>query len=255
MKYTDPSGELFGTIFTAITSGFKNIFRHGVNFDHYNWNKLNNAWQIDKGLFTGNFGQILSKFTWGRFNTFVGNSTAHVLNISGKVSGVSHLEGTVALSGVTSGDNEAFTLGNYIFGPKGFRAYWKDHLFVHEYGHYIQSNWFGPAYLPIVAKTSIISAAFDQNHESRWFEVQASAMGAKYFDKRYGSGASDYFIGSPDHFDMQTFSTGGNTRYLNPRTGSFDQNDHPINGAGFHWFDLIVPFTGLGESFTLALLF
>lgn len=79
--------------FTGIIEGAKNIIKHGVNFDHYNWNKLENAWQIDRGLFTGNFGQVLLKWTWGSFKTITGNLTGHFLNMAGKVESVSHLEG------------------------------------------------------------------------------------------------------------------------------------------------------------------
>ncbi|MVX35320.1 hypothetical protein [Myroides sp. LoEW2-1] len=109
-------------------------------------------------MFTGNFLQVVQKWTWGLPNTLVGNFVGHGLNLGGKVTEVTHLGGAVALGGVTSG-NSAFTLGNYIFGPKGFKADWRDHLFVHEYGHYIQSYVFGPLQLPIVGATSLLSAA------------------------------------------------------------------------------------------------
>ncbi len=35
------------------------------------------------------------------------------------------------------------TLSNYILGPPGFKPDFRDHLFVHEYGHYLQSKNLG----------------------------------------------------------------------------------------------------------------
>ena len=108
----------------------------------------------------------------------------------------------LALSGVISKER-AFTVGCYSMGPDGYQATWKDHLFVHEYGHYIQSQRMGPFYFQIVAIPSLLSAAFTSkwagmDHDFRWFEIDASRCGARYFDKKYRSGASGYKKGSPD---------------------------------------------------------
>lgn len=81
------------------------------------------------------------------------------------------------------------TLSNYILGPPGFKPDFRDHLFVHEYGHYLQSKKLGPAYLFVVAKPSLLSSTFDKNnHGNRWYETHASKLAAKYFDKKYGTG-------------------------------------------------------------------
>ncbi|PZR20234.1 MAG: hypothetical protein DI539_11520, partial [Flavobacterium psychrophilum] len=139
LKYNDQSGEFLGSILTAIGSAIGNFIQHGVNFNDYNWDRLENSWKIDMGLFKGNFGQILSKWTWGSINTVVGNLIGHGANAVGLVRDVTYLEGAVAIAGLTNGEFEAFTVGPYIFGPKDFKADWRDHLFVHEYGHYIQN--------------------------------------------------------------------------------------------------------------------
>jgi len=242
LKYVDLSGEFIGTLITALFSTVKNIFKHGVNFNRYEWDKLQNAWEIDKGMFTGNFGQVVNKWTWGILNTIAGNLTAHTLNAFGEVDGVTHLDGAVALEGTTG--EGAFTIGQYIFGPDNFKADWKDHLFVHEYGHYIQSQWFGPLYLPVIGATSLASAAGlgGDSHETRWFEVQASKMGANHFDKKYGSGAAGYTAGSEDYFDRESYVHGYRTSYINPRYGTnFQGGAHPISGARFSIWDVLVP--------------
>ena len=193
-------------------------------------------------MFKGNFGQILNNLTWGLVTNTVGNLVAHGYNLAGQVDGVTHLAGATAIE--TKGSGNPFTVGSYITGPKGFKADWKDHLFVHEYGHYIQSQWFGPLYIPIVAVSSVASVAGlgGDDHGSRWFEVQASRMGGKYFDERYGSGASGYVQGSRDYFDYDAFGRGGLTAYTNERRNSRDQGrGHQTSGARFSVWDIIAP--------------
>ena len=78
----------------------------------------------------------------------------------------------------------------------------------------------GIVYLPVVGLPSLISASKkDGKHLNRALEPNASALGAKYFDKHYGSGANDYVEGSEDYFDINSFWNGGSP-YVNPRTGN-----------------------------------
>ena len=65
LKYSDPDGEFFWSAVTAIFETVLNVFTHGVNVNNYDYQKTNMAWNIDKGLLQGNFGQILNRFTWG----------------------------------------------------------------------------------------------------------------------------------------------------------------------------------------------
>lgn len=244
LKYNDPSGEFFlGTVITSITNGIQNLIKHGVNFDHYNWKQLDNAWKIDVGSFKGNFGQIINNLTWGSVTNSLGNLVSHGYNLAGQVDGVTHLAGATAIETKRSG-TEAFALGSYLNGPKGFEANWRDHLFVHEYGHYVQSQWFGPLFVPVIATTSLASTleVGGEDHRTRWFEVHASRMGAKYFDKHYGSGADGYVQNSVDYFDYESFSRGGFSPYNNPRFGTRSQGSaHPTSGARFSWWDIGVP--------------
>lgn len=155
---------------------------------------------------------------------------------------MTHLDGAVALSGITTGGS-AFTIGNYIFGPDNFKADWRDHLFVHEYGHYIQQYWFGLLYLPVVGATSLASAAGlgGEDHHTRWFEVQASRMGAEYFDKHYGSGAKGYVKGSEHYFDRNSFENLGYSPYTNPRDPVYNYGNNPTSGARFSIWDVLIP--------------
>lgn len=250
LMYRDENGEFFMTIFTAFTDLVGNLFKHGFHISRYNWKRTENAWKIDAGMFKGNFGQILHKWTLGLVNSSIGNATAHVLNIFGAVDDVTEMDGMLAISGVTGNSNStaAFTLGHYSFGPDGYTATWQNHLFVHEYGHYIQSQWLRTLYLPTIGLASLESAWYQKKlgggvHHNRWFEVNASRLGAEHFDKKYGSGAPGYQENSPNYFNKTAFSKGKMTNYINPQTGKpnsyKDPDPHPIDNKHISFWDFI----------------
>ena len=243
LKYNDQSGEIFlGTFVSAFTDLVSNIVKHGFNTSQYNWKKTINSWRIDIGMFRGNFWQVIGKWTYQIPQSSIGNIVAHSLNVVGKVDNVTYMDGMLALSGVTSGTG-AFTIGHYSFGPKGYEATWKDHLFVHEYGHYIQSQLLGALYFPIVATPSVISASgiTGTPHRYHWYEVDASRRGAKHFDKHYGSGKDGYTKGDPNFFDIDSFSMGFLSPYVNPRNHLKNYNSHPITGTTLNIYDIIIP--------------
>lgn len=156
-----------------------------------------------------------------------------ILNVATINAKVTEMDGMVALSGPTGVtrykngkiNEKAFTIGHYSFGPTRYTADWRDHLFVHEYGHYIQSQQWGASYFPVIAIPSLLSAAGISNisHDRRWFEVNASKLGANYFDKHYGSGAPNYTPNNSDFFEKRIFWNGGRTPYINPRLQNFSQ--------------------------------
>ncbi|MDO5104974.1 MAG: sugar-binding protein, partial [Capnocytophaga sp.] len=227
LLYTDPSGEFIWTVVAAVWETVANIFDKGINFHNYTYRKTELAWQIDKGLTTGSVFQVLSKWTWQSTQTFLGNTINQIINLAGNVSEVTHLEGAVVVA-TRDGDMGAFTMGNYITGPRNFRADWRDHLFVHEYGHYIQSQYMGPLYLSAVAIPSVMDFWIEPDkHDTRWYEAMASSLGGKHFDKHYGSGASGYTSGNANFFDINSYRNENVlSPYRNPRTG--------LNNSGAH---------------------
>ena len=117
---------------------------------------------------------------------------------------------------------------------------------LHEYGHYMQTQFMGSLYIPIVAVPSLISAGLfpGSDHKFRWFEVDASRRAADHFDKYYGKGAKGYIKGSPDYFDRESYEDYNNpirkSPYINPRTGSYYQDKaFPTSGASFSLFDIL----------------
>lgn len=59
------------------------MVNHGFNVSQYNWTRTVNAWKIDMGMFKGNFGQILNKWTYGIANSIIGNLVSQVCNTMG----------------------------------------------------------------------------------------------------------------------------------------------------------------------------
>lgn len=247
LKYTDPSGELFGfTILNAVTDFLLNIGMKGVNFSDFTWKRTVNSWKIDMGMFKGSFGQVMNKWTWGAANSLVGNLTSQLFNTIGQVDRITDMDGMIALSGAFKGSS-ACTIGHYSLGPKGYKATWKDNLFVHEYGHYIQTQRMGVFMFPVVAIPSLFSAAHITSdgggHRLRWFEQDASATAAHYFDKHYGSGVEGYSSDSSDYFQLNVFY--GIIRnfknYTNPRNeNGYQDQFYELKNPTINMWDLII---------------
>lgn len=113
---------------------------------------------------------------------------------------------------VRNGGFGGVTLGNFInieaSGPwptdeHGNLAPWKNSVFGHEYGHYLQSQEYGWGYLFSVGIPSLISAQKDKGwyakveeiephkgeyivkkHMTKWFEMSANKKARDYFKKR-----------------------------------------------------------------------
>lgn len=181
LMYTDPSGELFSFI-TAIFDTFKNIFTHGVNFDDYDYSKTTKAWKIDMGLFQGNFGQILSRFTWESDQSMFGYLSSGLYNLFGGVKSVTYYDGATAVESYK--DNwGGFTLGSFIIGDRGLQADPNNGLFQHEYGHYLQSQKFGLFYMQKFAIPSFFDTLSKNDHSLHYAEQDANSRAFTYFNK------------------------------------------------------------------------
>lgn len=251
LRYTDPNGEFIFGIFNFVKDLFVNTFykiwKKGINAwtNKDNWRSTINAFKLDFGLFKGGFWNVVSRLTWQLPQTHLGNIVNQVLNTFYLVNEVNYFDGaTVIDSKINVG---GMTLGNYILGPPGFKPDFRDHLFVHEYGHYLQSRKLGPAYLFVVAKPSLLSSTFDgDNHGNRWYETHASKLAAKYFDKKYGTGSKAYqeYVDhgkdpyeQKDIFNVNSFINGYSPVYSHPRKRSYDK-PHPIKPKWNGWQDI-----------------
>ena len=231
----------------VISDVVNNVFVRTFKGEKWDWTQTKHGWEIDKGLFHtdrnksagGQIWEFFSRFTWQLPQTFVGNLFVSGANALGQVNGVTHGYGMTAVD--MGLDNSAISIGNYTAGPKGYKADWRDHLFVHEYGHYIQSQQHGPAYFLTVGISSFQSAILQTNnpnsprHYNRWFEADASYKGMKYFDKHYGGKANKKNYGYKEEysFDRNSFINGTKMPYINPRTGSRYDYAH-LTSSKFH---------------------
>lgn len=161
--------------------------------------KTNKAAKIDLGLLNtdpnkstvGRGLQFVSRFTWERPQTILGNIASHARNIAGYVDNVEYYGGATLVNNDAPnewGDAWGFTLGPYINSKNVVADPYIDQLFRHEYGHTLQSRLIGPSYLSYVGLPSLLSAAldydlnwFNHNHDRSWFETQANRMSFRYF--------------------------------------------------------------------------
>ena len=152
--------------------------------------------------------QILSRFTWELPQTILGLEYSKLMNALYKLDFVEYYDGATFVVRKGASEN-GITLGSYIniksTTPKPVNNYHnfdpsQNQLFMHEYGHYLQSQEYGWAYLFSVGVPSIISAAkskqvwwYDSklgsyievsSHRIKWYERHASKKGYDYFKKK-----------------------------------------------------------------------
>lgn len=210
LKYMDESGEILGLIggfirglWKAITKGdFLAPFKEG-------WKGFKLDLKIAGGLFIGNFKQIVSRFTWESFQTFAGLLFSEYKMLFHDVESVEYYDGATYVLNKNTKNRRGITIGNFInindtknlpYDINGNFAPYKDELYMHEYGHYMQSQEYGYGYLFSVGIPSIWDLAFkggnDQviinrksydKHDLKWFERNASFRGNKYFKGLYDS--------------------------------------------------------------------
>lgn len=211
MKYTDPSGEFFVfTFFNAVCDLVSNPIKHGFNVSRYNWKKTTNAFKIDMGLFKGSFVQILSRFTWESFQTSLGHLYSHGRNIFSSVDAVEYFGGATYLIDKNHKKNNGVTIGPYINinstdeiprDEYGNFAPYKNYLYMHEYGHYLQSQEYGFGYIFTVGIPSLYNTSkkeivkvidndtgnptYYSKVKTMWFERHANEKASKYFKKKY----------------------------------------------------------------------
>jgi RHS repeat-associated protein len=229
----DPDGMTF---WDDISDGWKNTMANikgGVGV------KLEQQWKINKGLFKvdenrhfinfdfnenkrDGFSQLVSRFSWEYPQTLVGHVSATYHNAVGHVSDVSHYRGGTAVT--LPGKDAAFASGCYLIGndkDEVLHADPSNQLFMHEYGHYLQSQELGPMYFTKVGIPSLASDR-DKIHVFHPIEQDASRRGHDYFKDDPGfnwtgiyptSNAPNVYLETQDYLYMlhSLFVTGGTT--------------------------------------------
>lgn len=226
LKYTDPSGQFFGTIMTFTGHLFETAFLHGGlnptsknarnnawrNFDPTaSGTRTNNAWKIDIGVFKtdpklsfwGRAGTLLSRFTWEAPQTVLGNLYSHFRNGTRQVDNVEYWHGATLVN--SNGEEKwGLTLGPYI-NSEDMKV--GDDMFRHEYGHTLQSKLHGPHYITHVGVPSLIGSTLNQigwhNHDNEWNEIQANKMSYKYLMKRDPQTLNEKTSGNPWNYEYK----------------------------------------------------
>lgn len=209
LKYTDKSGESFILLNLARELFVNTIIRpwsEGINAwtDSDNWHATRNSLKLMNGWFAGNLKQIISRFTWERWQTTFGYNLANYYNCFGMVKDVEQYRGATAVTLYSNkvGRGTGITLGSYIIGNNKLRAEAGNYLFMHEYGHYLQSQDSGPFYLSNFGLPSIISTINSSRHGEHDAEQDANARAAKFFKNKIGYNVAEfisiYKLGSYD---------------------------------------------------------
>jgi len=150
------------------------------------WNAGNHQAYMDAkiwgGLFQGTPGDFLSRLTYELPQTVVGLTFTLTENIFGNVRDVDYYRQATMVE-TRSKNWGGITIGTYITVQSGTDI--KSPLFMHEYGHVLQSNILGPLYLPAVGLTSIGNAAgwWGGEHTEFWTEKWADNLSERHFGK------------------------------------------------------------------------
>jgi len=197
----------------ATIASYSNGLYQGIFED--NWKPLHNANKIFLGNFQGNFGQILSRFTWEMVQSNLGSAWLQWQNSKGNVDRVDYFDGATFATNENS-EGPSTSLGSFIFiNNRGevagdFSDYvLSNPLYMHEYGHYVDSQHLGLSYLTQIGIPSAMSASHSEHipgtrldtHDVFWVELRANRLAAKYFE-RYGV---DWRIFEPPYRDYPRF--------------------------------------------------
>lgn len=240
-RYVDPDGEI---VKTFISDFFTTLFTGGLNFGNKEvrqnawkkfdptapWSKTNKAIKIAGGLFktdsnqdfSGKVKQLISRFTTERLQTFVGYEFATIGNMFGWVDRIDYYGGATFVTNEYAKDGWGISFGTYIgvslrssYINRPFEEYITyNTTYMHEYGHYLQSQMLGVAYLFTVGAYSLAQTWINSDKcvdykgysvpKSRfaWTEVWANIESGRYFGKYEGVDWSNFDIGHPRTFNL-----------------------------------------------------
>jgi RHS repeat-associated protein len=206
MNRVDPDGRSF--FFASWVIGFfDGISRNGNPLKGFEY-AAKRAWnqvEISGGLFVGNPLQVISRWRWELPQTIAGFTWSSIRNVTEEIDHVKYFDGATFVINEYK-DRPSVSLGSYIninddgempVDDDGNFAPYKVHLYMHEYGHYLQSQAYGWGYLVSVGLPSAISIKksklitdkpnpnFFETHDIQWFERRANKKAEEYFRKNY----------------------------------------------------------------------
>ena len=160
-------------------------------------------------FFKGTFSQILSRFTFEAPQTAIGSLYTHAVFLLHDDDHVRYFDGATYIINISSKTN-GVTIGNFIninlmdskLYPKNEKGdfdirYDRNGIFMHEYGHYLQSQQLGWIYVFKVGIPSLISAIKSKEikvnngryylttHKLSDVEIDANRKAERYFREKY----------------------------------------------------------------------
>jgi len=160
-----------------------------------------NALRICMGLFVTDrnkgiarrIWQLFSRFSWELPQTVIGWLFAELRNVFGTINRVDFVGGAtyVVNEHWRQGGTQGVSLGCFINIDSHCEACF-DQLFMHEYGHYIQSQHWGLLYLFLIGIPSLANCIHDRirhscTHDTFYTETSANRKAKNYFGRHYGS--------------------------------------------------------------------
>lgn len=195
LRYNDENGEFFLGLFFGF---FRGLFK-GENPFKSAWKTAVNEVKIFFGLFKADWSRGFGKGLWQIFSRLTFELPQTAIGYAFSVSRnwvqdlrVASYRGATYLIGQDNRSFRGITMGSYInvwdtdvniafingyFDPTVNQNY------MHEYGHYLQSQKVVLAYLFVVGVPSLVSAMGNANkHKTHWMEKDASTRAAAFFD-------------------------------------------------------------------------
>ncbi|MDQ3073530.1 MAG: hypothetical protein M3Q97_09750 [Bacteroidota bacterium] len=145
---------------------------------------MKHAFRVWQGLFAGSPSVILRRWFWEQPQTFLGFFTAFIAIWIRPVRQVVQFEGYTILLG--AGWRGSMSLGTYLFLNRDHKAGAGEGVFMHEFGHSLQSRKSGPLFLFKYGIPSIVTNNY------YWTEADANLRSALYFRDRYGIPFSEW---------------------------------------------------------------
>ena len=154
---------------------------------------------LDENNWFGGVAQGISRHTWEVLQTFGGHLYSQIRNTIGNVSRVDYFGGVTFATNENKKYQNGVSLGNYVdiniggnIGDDFEQTVKNNPIFMHEYGHTIDSRIFGLSYLFAIGIPSLIDAEWGDNHRVFWTEKRANRRAKKYFEKYYNVNWDDY---------------------------------------------------------------
>lgn len=213
--YTDPTGEfiiidafIFGFVSGLWNGGWMEARKASIRSAKNDAKILGGLFQTDnnKTAFR-QLWEVISRFTWQAPQVALGHTYSLGINLLGSlgvhnavITNVDYAYGATVVTYNMNGST-AITLGNYINGRNKLSANRYNDLFLHEYGHYLQSQEMGPEYLKRVGLPSLLSK---KPHKYHPIEIDANQRSYMYFKENvFTNGTADFWDAANNPLDSQ----------------------------------------------------